>query len=312
MLFLGQADELPTILAVLLLVILGLAAGIAKCWSVSRRPAANAKCVMALAVFLIGCLVPVLTQTLSLIVPIPFLSLITFTSFGIILASAVLAVVGLREYSRRAGTYAQGKTQAICALALSALVACLPLAFLAQLRWDILPTSGPPAGARVLLFEDLNFKFFAPGGNWIEVGTNDLTLNGTVAFRFSRSEMYFVVVAQKTGDKYYSADQLAEVAMKDLSNSVDEIRLVYRGPVQIDRLEGLRLDNEAKRSGESLYFEHRLFAINGWAYQLITWGSKSLEANIAEQAETLARRFELLDYYRPLQLDTNLTRLLSL
>ena len=128
MFFFAQAyGNLVTFLLIEVLVILALIAGIAKCYSISRRPTTNTKCVMALGLLLLACLIPHLSQTASAIVPLPFPELAEFISLAITLGSAVLAVIGLREYSRSRGAYKQGKAQAIWTLALSAFVAAYPI-----------------------------------------------------------------------------------------------------------------------------------------------------------------------------------------
>ena len=51
------------------LVFLGLLAGVLKCWSISRRPTTNAKCVLGLMfmlwAFLVSCSLAVLTQAVG-------------------------------------------------------------------------------------------------------------------------------------------------------------------------------------------------------------------------------------------------------
>jgi hypothetical protein len=150
------AGTLATILAVQLLIGLALAGGIAKCWSICRRPGTNTKCVVALMLLLIACLIPSVSRTLSLIIPIPFAPVITLFSVAVVLSSAVLAVIGLRECSQH--HYTQGRAQATWVLVLSAIVAILPIAFLAQARWNFLGASQTASRGRVVTHEDLNFK----------------------------------------------------------------------------------------------------------------------------------------------------------
>jgi hypothetical protein len=184
MAFFAQAAEILTMLAVQILISLVLVAGIAKCWSISRRPGTNAKCVMALMLLLVACLIPFVIRTLSVIVPIPFPQIVALGEFAIILAAGVLAVIGLREYSR--GRYTQGKLQAIWALALSGVVAILPIALLAQLKWNFLGMAGTASPSRVLTHEELNFKFFVPGQRWHEIEGDPLDLKPALPFAARR------------------------------------------------------------------------------------------------------------------------------
>ena len=298
MAFFAQAAETLTMLAVQVLISLVLAGGIAKCWSISRRPGTNTKCVMALMLLLIACLIPFVSRTLSAIVPIPFPLIIALCEFAIILAAGVLAVIGLREYSR--GRYVQGKAQAIWALTLSGIVAILPLALLAQLKWNFLSTGGTATAGRVVTREDLNFKFFVPGHRWHEAESDPLDLKPVLALRCTGSDLQFAVVAQPASTHKQSSEQLEILATNTLSKALDDLRILSRAAIQKDTLEGIQLDIEAGHRGQPLYVENRLFDGNGFIYQLIAWGPKRYESTVMEQAQALLHRFELIDYNRPL------------
>jgi len=279
-----------------LMVVLALLFGIAKCWSIARRPATNAKCVVSLQLVLIGWLVWIGYLCFSTVIgaPLPFVRLISTTSSGIVLAAAVLAVVGLREYSRGGQRFRQGRTQAVCALIASGLMTVFPILVLVEARWNILGASNAPAGARFMVFDDLNFRFYAPGGRWVEVQTNSLDQNATFVLTRKRPEIDFIVLARKAPSAGYSVSDLAEGAKRSLSNTVDVGRVAYSGPTRINQMEGLRYDFRVERAGQQFYYQTRLFVRNGFTYQLISWGRQRDEADVAEAISYLAGRFELL------------------
>lgn len=255
-----------------MLVILALIAGIAKCWSVSRRPATNTKCVMALGLLLVAFLIPNLSQTASAIVPVPFGELADFVSLAVTLASAVLALVGLREYGRGRSAYKQGKAQAIWALALSALVAAYPILSLAQSKWNILSIEKPRLTAQALEFTNFNFRFFVPGEPWSQTEGDPLDLKPALTLRYAGSaELHFAVVAQPASNRKQTPEQLETVATNTLSKTLDDLRVVSRLPIRKDALQGIEVDMEVGHRGQTLYVENRLFDGNGWIYQLITW-----------------------------------------
>lgn len=297
MAFFAQAAEILTMLAVQVLIMLVLAAGIAKCWSISRRPATNTKCVMALMLLLIACLIPFVSRTLSVMVPIPFPLIIVLFEFAIILAAGVLAVVGLREYSR--GRYVQGKAQAIWTLALSGVVAILPIAFLMQLKWNFLGITTTGKAGHVVTHESLNFKFFVPGERWHEMEGDPLDLKPVLALRCTAADLQFAVVAQPASTHQQSPEQLEMLGTNTLSKALDDLKIISRLPIRKYTLEGIQLEIEAGHRGQPLYVENRLFDGNGLIYQLITWGPKRHETTVMEQARALLYRFELLDYNRP-------------
>jgi hypothetical protein len=109
-----------TILTVGALCLIG---GIAKCWSISRRPSTNRKCVLALMLLLFAWLLSLFRASLSIVFPVPEVVDLVFTlaAFAITMAAAVLAVVGLGEYSQ-GKRFIHGRAQAIWTLCLSAVI----------------------------------------------------------------------------------------------------------------------------------------------------------------------------------------------
>jgi len=281
-------------------IVLGLAilvAGIAKCWSISRRPTTNKKCVLGLMLLLVAWVISFCRTALIALIPVPasVALFVALGSFGVAMAAAVLAAAGLHECSRTA-YYTQGKAQAIWTLVLSATIIALTI-FVAK---GFTPHgSGKDRyalGGRPLVFQEHNFKFLHPGKQWTEDATNDLPGNTALAFVSTRPATHFALVVEKPGREAYTVSDLAQDVMENLRGTSDTVQPVYRGPLRVDWLAGLRLYTEADRRGQKLYYEHRLFVTNGFAYQLIAWGDHGDRKLISADAEYLVRRFELLDY----------------
>lgn len=288
--------------AYLVIAILGLSltGGIAKCWSISRRPGTNAKCVLALAVLLASWLTHVAKVVLVSLIPVPaiFHQVIAMVSFAMTMAGGVLATLGLQEYSRSKGQFKQGRIQAISALVLSGLLLVSEIAFAVEVRWNVFGTRSAPIGARVLLFHDQNFRYFAPGGRWIQVDTNSLGWKATVMLQRDRPRVSFVLMAGEQPRADYSVNDLAESAIQDLRAKFKEAKVTYRDETQLDWLPGyylaLHMISEAGEAGQKFHFEHRLFFTNGWSYQFITWGRDQDRMAVSQDARDLFRRFEIL------------------
>jgi hypothetical protein len=289
---------------VLAIVGLSLTGGIAKCWSISRRPETNAKCVMALAVLLASWLTLVASIVLFSLIQLPNIiyQVISKVAFGMMLAGGVLATVGLQEYSRRRGQFKQGRVQAISALVLSGFLLVFLLALVVEARWNVIGIRDPPSGARALVFRDQNLKFFAPGGRWIQVETNSLDWKATVMLQRNRPSVLFVLIASEQLRDRYSVNDLADSAIEDLRHRVKGVEVTFRSEIRLSWLAGthygMRLTSEAGEVAHKLYFDHRLYFTNGWSYQFITWGRKEDRVTISEDANDLFRRFEVLDLNR--------------
>src|SRR5437867_2110126 len=280
-----------------LLILLALLAGLAKCWTISQRPTTNRKCVGSLMVLLVAWMA-------SIAVNWAFASFPGLEPLGIVLellpsafavCAALLAVAGLKDYSRAKGYYTQGQAQAFSTLVVSGLLLLLIAAVtFGGIRGSFFGRTRA-AGGRPLVFEELNFKFLSPGSEWSQLETNSLDPKATLGFRCTRPEIYFLIVAQKAPNEKFSIDDLWDVALRNLSNAVATLRVIYRASTYLAGYEGLRVHSEATRSGQKFYYQHRLLVLNGLTYQLIFWGADRERLTIAEEADYLIGRFTLLD-----------------
>jgi energy-converting hydrogenase Eha subunit G len=101
-----------------------LLAGALKCWSISRRPTTNRKCVLALMFLLTGWALLSFGGLMARLFPDEwYLALILGLPAGaLVIAGFVLAIIGLIEYSQRREAFTQGRAQAIWTLVLSVLM----------------------------------------------------------------------------------------------------------------------------------------------------------------------------------------------
>jgi hypothetical protein len=216
------------------------------------------------------------------------------------LAGGVLAIVGLQDYARRKGHFKQGRAQAIWALVLSSLLWFSILALLAEVKWGFTGIRASPAGAKVMVFPEKNLKFFAPGGRWQLVETNNLGWNGTVMLERERPRMSFVLIAGEETKEGYSVADLAEAGLESVRRKVSGLDVTFRAETRLGWWggfhEGLRLTCEAGEAQQRLYLDQRFFFTNGWSYHLTTWGSKEDRKQISQEAADLFQRFELLDF----------------
>jgi hypothetical protein len=219
----------------------------------------------------------------------------SLSAFGLCMAAAVLALVGLHEYSQHPKQYQQGRPQAIWTLALSAIIMTLLFLNVAMARRPPQLSNAYLVGGRPLIFQELNFKFVPPRGRWA-LETNSLESNVTLTLKWDRPEIHFLIIAQKAPHEKYSTENLADMVTESLRDKADSVHLLYRGPTRIDRLPGLRLHIETDRTGQKFYHEHRLFVTNDLTYQLTASGHQRDKEEVGKIAEFLAHRFELLDY----------------
>lgn len=281
-----------------LILLLGLLAGISGCAAIARRPTTNRKCVASLMVVLGAWVVSIaLTWLFNTVSGLESLALVIgVLPVALLVCASLLAVGGLKECARAKGYFMQGPGQAIATLCLSGLLfALIGFVALGGMSSGFLGDNRP-LGGQPVVFEQFNFKFLVPTKRWAQVNTNSLEPGATAAFHCSRPELHFLIIAQPTPGTNFSLQDLADLAMRNYSNTVAKARVTYRGATQLERLDGERLHGEGEESGRKMYYQYRLFLAAGLGYQLILWGPN--RQAVGEEADYLAARFQILDLNR--------------
>ncbi|HWH71893.1 MAG TPA: hypothetical protein VNT26_21200, partial [Candidatus Sulfotelmatobacter sp.] len=186
---------------------IALLAGAAKCWSISRRPTTNAKCVRALMLVLlafVGCsAVGTLPRPGSASPALAAaVGLLSLGAVGSIIAAIVLAILGLMEQARQPGRFVQGRSQAIWALSLVGFVGLLMLfgAVQGATRTRNLTTApDQPRPGQFLRFDELNFQFRTPDRPWVAADAAKFNKQSQVAFIRHFPESYFLIIAERFG-----------------------------------------------------------------------------------------------------------------
>jgi tetratricopeptide (TPR) repeat protein len=284
-----------------MLVVALLVWGMVKCWSISRRPTTNTKCVRSLLLLLAGWLAAVLLQ-------IGFKSasaggrwvsvLMGLAVLGAVIGAIVLAVVGLVEYARKRDQYLQGRAQAIWALVLSGMFVVLFLggALRSSQSRAALREKFKPGEA--VIFADLNFQFVSPGWPWTPIDMSKLNPLSKVTFVRSGPEVYFTVVAEKLPDGELASVDYFDLVYARTKGIADSVELLDQQLTRVNGLEGVQVRLNAKVQGRPLQYLQWFCVTNGWAYQLMAWGKAENGSTIKSEGERLLQNFELLDFAR--------------
>src|SRR5215831_2867654 len=203
-----------------LTVLIGVALGIVKCISISRRPTTNFKCVFSLGLVFGAWLLFGLIGVIQRANLVPLVGLLSLLAMGSVLAAFILAIVGLAEYAERKGKYYQGRAQAIWTLVLCAFCFIMFGVGAARgLRNGSLPVAQQPSANESLEFRDLNFRFRAPGRPWARMDAERLNKAAKVAFLRSHPDVFFMIIPERIGNTDFTTESLAEIAIAN-KNSV--------------------------------------------------------------------------------------------
>lgn len=274
-------------------------AGALKCWSISRRPTTNRKCVLALMFLLVGWAMLSFGGLMMRMFPGEwYLALILgLPASALIVAGFVLAIIGLVEYSQQRNVFTQGRAQAIWTLVLSVLLLGMFVGgAVVGARRGIAKRTQPVSGER-LRFEEDNFQFRAPGRPWVYTEISRLNRFAKLGFLRSRPEAYFMIIPEKLPTTF-TVDQLAEVAISHMRSAAENVRVQKQVPEVAVGLSGLRLELETQMAGQTFYYLNWMCITNGWAYQIVSWGRVLHRKHILDEFNPMRERFSLIDPWR--------------
>ena len=284
-------------------VVIGMLAGVLKCWAISRRPTTNTKCALSLMLVLLAFLASSLVSMLSRFGSIPgrvvLTGLLGLLFFGLIIASLVLAILGLVEMSRQPGVYTQGRGQAIWSLVLTGIMGMIFVGALFVGLSKGIGVAGNTKPGQMLTFDDLNFRFRSPDRPWSSFNSPKINKDSKVGFVRRLPEVYFMILAERieTTDGF-SCEQLAEIGKAHLESAAKSSRVLAERPFSLNGLNGLLVETEASLATYTFYYQHWYVATNGFAYQLIGYGRLTDRQRIQSELKTMFSRFEQLDPHR--------------
>lgn len=274
-------------------------AGALKCMRISRRPATNRKCALALMFLLLGWAMLSFAGLMTKMFPKEwYLALILgLPACALILTGFVLAIIGLIEFGQQPGVFTQGRAQAIWTLVLSVLILSLFVGgAVVGARRGLAKNTQPASGER-LRFEEYNFQFRAPGKPWVQTEISRLNRFAKLGFLRTRPEVYFIIIPEKLPGSF-TTDQLAEVALTHMRSAAEDVRVLKKAPEGAGGLSGLRLEIETQMAGQSFFYINWVCVTNGWAYQILSWGRVLDRKRILDEFSPMRERFSLIDPWR--------------
>lgn len=287
-----------------ILVLTALLAGALKCWSISRRPTTNAKCALALMIILLAFGFAGVVGTLTrLLGNSPVMALVNAVTGLLMIAAlataALLAILGLIEFSSRREIYAQGRAQAIWALVLvSIFVFFASAAFIrgVQRAHGFGTAIGQGRPDQMLSFEDLNFRFRSPNRPWVSYDGSRLNKASKISFMRRNPDASIIIIAEKIGTQsQFTTEQLATVGKANLQSAATSSRVLSERPWQVNGLNGLLVVTEAQVGAYQFYYRHWYCFTNGYAYQLVGLSKSEDQDRVAGELGEMLTRFELID-----------------
>lgn len=281
-----------------------LLAGALKCWTISRRPNTNTKCALSLMMILLAFMIAAIfgqmakevggSRWMALLGAIAGLGMM-----GLLVAGAVLAILGLVEYSKRREVYTQGRMQAIWTLALTGFMCVLSVAGLIG-RIQRVNGQGVPWGqnqpGQILTFDDLNFRFRSPDRPWFPYDASLVNKASKLAFTRRNPDACFFVIVEKVGNRPgFTTEQLAAIGKANLQAVAGSSHVVSEEPLQVNGLNGWLVKTEAQVGAYQMLYRQWYCFTNGYAYQLSGFSNPNGPPEVAADLEAMLFRFNLID-----------------
>jgi len=266
-----------------------------------RRHRTNAWCALSIMVVCLAIIIHTFAvlgiQTTH--IPIKVVRSLYFSSAGLMILSAALAIVGLiRRAMRR--RYTRGKWRATVALLLDATF--LTFFFMnviegeqQDVAWKKLMQTNTPPGALVSN-EAWNFRI-QPPPEWSRINEAPLGPDVRMAFNRSHPELYCTVTAQDFPEGLESlAAAMNEI--KRLASMDGKVEVVAEDEKEERDLTFRTMEIRSQKRAGNLFFVHWITRDGNTLYHIRTWGDDSHMPLIRQEAQKIAEGFEIIQRRR--------------
>ncbi|MBN8227025.1 DUF3857 domain-containing protein [Corallococcus macrosporus] len=273
-----------------------------------QEASTNRKAIYSLVAVEIAALVMLVSRVLKPMFDGPLgAALVPLVAFVLLLLGLFLAVTSLIELRSDKERWLKGRSHAGWATALSVLLlGSMGFGFFNALsRRDEIPADyraeKPEEGIRD---EAFNFAFRHPGKPWMTINAPRLnTLAKFAMARGGKSQMFFIIIPEKSADGEApggeeSTELIADVVAANLEGGLGPVEKLSREPHAVGELKGIRMRTRANHKQMQLTYVQWVYSHEGYAYQLMAWGSTKNEKELFEEADRLFSHFSMVDPQR--------------
>lgn len=289
---------------------LGLLAGIFFCWRHSRKPRANRKGALSLALFFAAIFLLSVAVTAQKL-PLPpallqiFVALSALMALGMAVTGVVLAILALQEFSRSPGAYTRGFAPAIWTLALTTVF--LGLVLISAIHRMSLRMAGHPGLSEWTTMEDYNFRYKTPETPWMWMDAAKLNKDARLAFMRVYPDSYFAIMPLKVGTRSeLTTSRFTDMCMEHVrAVSGGTMQILSQGEFTLNGMAGRLVEVQADVADHSLYYKQWFCVTNGYAYELMGWGRIENRDRLATDFQAMFTGFKQIDPSRLAMLGQN-------
>jgi hypothetical protein len=268
----------------------------------TKKPNRNAKCLWAMILPLLLMGAATIIGGANLRTDLPIVRVFGLVSFGVVIWSAALALIGLSEI-RESGE--KGKKYAIGGLAITLcafgfMSMGFVKAFVAGFQSARMAAKGgtapglPAMPNQSVTNLEFNYVLKAPPKPWATMDAKKFSPYATSAFMRSRPEMLSFVIPENLNEDL-SVTQLVEIAQSALRSSFPDSKFKPAQPRVVAGIQGLQFEAVSRKGLVEITTAQWCGTKNGFAYQLITRGVNANALVVGAESSDLERRFSLAD-----------------
>ena len=279
--------------------------GIVKCFRIMGRPTTSRACVSGLLCILIGWFFSCLGALLRIAFQdsgVPWHLLLGLPMILCLIAAFIVGLSGLATYDNT--RYTQGRSQAVWAVVLSALLAPFSIMTFGtgmgrfihdrEGSSDDLIASASEQGDSVIAKPEYNFSISRPA-RWITLRPESLNKLACVAMRRTNPDLYLLVVAESVSTSI-KLETLTEIARSNLASAAEvldqkEELVVVNGRTFAHVMTRAR----TSRVNRVLEYDQWLYTERGFTWQFTCWGQDISRESLASQARAIVETFKVLD-----------------
>jgi len=288
--------------------------GMIKCVQIARRNTSSTACVVSLALVLLSVEIYALSALAAMAgYEGAMRAIATRSAGGFAAIGAIVAIIGLLGYRRAKPPYIVGVPQAIFAVVLAvALTGWQGFKGRTDGESDTVTAAllGLIGRGDAQVLEEFNLRFDSPPAGWLSLDPQMINEDACIAYNQLGTEVFFILIAERAGVEFaMTSEELADIAQANMTALDPNAKIGTRKNIRHAGIEGLAFQSVAKSDFQRFCYDHRVFAHNGYSYQLVTFAEQGNRRQVERAARTMLRCFDQIDRTRKTHADD--TRLIE-
>ena len=263
---------------------------------VMREPGGNPKCGIGLIIVLLATIVCYI-GTIGMHLSQQWLLLTgVLIALPMSLIGATIAVLGMIDKHNNPDIHTGARATTFSIIFTMLMWGGLVAGFVAKMLADRGVTSlRPTTSGEVVKVSAFNYQVTLPGKPYVQLRADRVNPVASFAMLRAQPSSHTIVIAEQLGWGMLDLDTYQEVVTTNLKSVAPDCKFGEVELRTVDGIEGRSFHAYATVTGHKLYYEYWIGEHNGFAFQIISWGSRKEVAAVTEIATTMYDAFAIID-----------------